>query len=163
MEKTESLMPPPWKEHSLINHKLEVDMECPEALRPWQPDTASSGLDLRSSIDFTLEPGKRSLIPVGVKTRFIPGYEVQIRPRSGLALKHGITVLNTPGTIDSGYCNEWGVILFNTSDEPFKIKKGERIAQAVFCPICFPQITYVEKIEATTERGLKGFGSSGIS
>jgi dUTP pyrophosphatase len=106
--------------------------------------------------------GGRALVPTNLYTAIPEGYEVQIRPRSGVALKNGVTVLNTPGTIDSGYRNSWGVILFNSAEEPFEIAQGDRIAQAVL-----NKFEYIEwnQVEALTEseRGLGGFGSTGIS
>jgi dUTP pyrophosphatase len=106
-------------------------------------------------------PGGRALIPTNIKTAVPEGYEAQIRPRSGLALKKGITVLNTPGTIDGGFRNYWGVILINLSDEVFEVAQGDRIAQAVFAKF--------EKVEWNpvlvldeTDRNLTGFGDSGI-
>lgn len=103
--------------------------------------------------------GGRALVPINIYTAIPEGYEIQIRPRSGLALKSGITVLNTPGTIDSGYRNSWGVILINLSSEPFEIKQGDRIAQAVLHK--FEKIEWedVESLDST-ERGMGGFGST---
>lgn len=104
--------------------------------------------------------GGRCLIPTNIKTAIPEGYEVQIRPRSGLALKSGITVLNTPGTIDSDFRNNWGIILINFSDDVFEIKQGDRIAQAVLMKT--EKINWVNTIDLTnTERGLGGFGSTG--
>jgi dUTP pyrophosphatase len=122
----------------------------------------SSGLDLRASIlkSITLRPGKRVVVPTGIYIELPKNLEAQIRPRSGLALKHGITVLNTPGTIDSDYRGEILVILINLSQEEFKINNGERIAQLVIGRverIIWDEITLLEK----TERGKGGFGSTG--
>ena len=105
-------------------------------------------------------PGGRALIPTELYTAIPAGYEVQIRPRSGLALKSGITVLNTPGTIDADYRNGWGVILMNQGTEPFKVYQGDRIAQAVLAKV--EQIEWQEVSELdSTDRGLGGFGSTG--
>lgn len=122
----------------------------------------SAGMDIRASLhaDFNLVAGDRALIPTGIHVELPEGYEIQVRPRSGLALKHGITVLNSPGTIDADYRGEIGVILFNTSKEDFLIKDGERIAQLVVNKI--PQIEWEEVLFVTeTVRGNGGFGSTG--
>lgn len=108
-----------------------------------------------------LFPGGRALIPLNLKTAFQVGYEIQIRPRSGLALKHGITVLNTPGTIDSGYRNSWGVILINLGDEVFEIAQGDRIGQAVLQKV--NKIEWKEVNELSiSDRGTGGFGHTGV-
>ena len=114
-----------------------------------------------STIDYiTIEPGGRALIPTELYTAIPKGYEVQIRPRSGLALKYGVTVLNTPGTIDADYRNGWGVILMNHGTGPFKVYQGDRIAQAVLAKV--EQIEWQEVSELdSTDRGLGGFGSTG--
>lgn len=110
--------------------------------------------------DIVLKPFSRALIPVGISVEIPVGYELQIRPRSGLALKKGLTVLNTPGTIDSGYRGEIGVILFNASDRAVKIKHAERIAQLALCKV--ERIEWIEvKKLSSTKRGAKGFGSTG--
>ena len=106
-------------------------------------------------------PKGRCIVPVGLFTSFPPGYEIQIRPRSGLAIKHGITVVNSPGTIDSGYRNEWGVILMNLGDEPFEIKDGDRIAQAVLTRVSKIDWKEVEQLDSS-DRGLTGYGDSGV-
>lgn len=105
--------------------------------------------------------GGRLLVPTGLFTSFPPGYEIQVRPRSGLALKNGITVLNTPGTIDAGYRNELGVILFNSSDEVFEIAHGDRIAQLVLAKVSLIEWNEVESLDES-DRGKSGFGDSGI-
>ena len=106
-------------------------------------------------------PGGRALIPTGLYSAIPEGYEIQVRPRSGLALKQGITVLNTPGTIDAGYRNEWGIILINLGNDVFEISQGDRIAQIVLAKV--EQITwkYVSEL-GLSDRGLTGFGDSGI-
>ena len=121
---------------------------------------ASAGMDVRSVIDAIIPPHGRILIPTGLFIAIPEGYEMQVRPRSGLALKKGITVLNTPGTVDADYRNEVGVILFNTSDEDFKIEKGDRIAQIVFNK--FEQINWVEADELDETERKGGFGHTGI-
>lgn len=105
-------------------------------------------------------PGGRALIPTEIYTAIPMGYEVQVRPRSGLALKHGITVLNTPGTIDADYRNGWGVILMNLGQEPFMVKQGDRIAQGVLAKVEQIEWEEVEELDST-ERGLGGFGHTG--
>lgn len=109
-----------------------------------------------------IEPGGRALIPTELYTAIPAGYEVQIRPRSGLALKHGVTVLNTPGTIDADYRNGWGVILMNHDNKAFEVYQGDRIAQAVLAKV--EQIEWQEVSELdSTDRGLAGFGSTGVN
>jgi dUTP pyrophosphatase len=121
----------------------------------------SAGADLRSTKNVVLKPHDRVLVPTGLKVAIPAGYEIQIRPRSGLALKKGITVLNTPGTIDGDYRGEIGVILFNTTDDLFYIEKGDRIAQAVLSKA--EQINWipVEELDETV-RGEGGFGHTKI-
>ena len=123
----------------------------------------SAGVDLRANITESKEIGtlERCLIPTGLKIALPEGYEAQIRPRSGLALKHGITVLNAPGTIDADYRGEIGVILINLSDAPFTINPGERIAQMVIARYEQVQFTEVDFLEES-ERGEGGFGHTGV-
>jgi dUTP pyrophosphatase len=123
----------------------------------------SSGCDLAAAVeaDITIAPGGRALIPTGFRFAIPPGLEVQVRPRSGLAAKHGITVLNTPGTIDSDYRGEVKVILINLGDAAFTVKRGDRIAQAVAAAVP-TDVTFVEVDDLDgTARGAGGFGSSG--
>lgn len=121
----------------------------------------SAGMDVASNEDYILKAGKRSLISTGLFFEVLPGYEIQVRPRSGLAFKNGITVLNSPGTIDSDYRGELGVILYNTSEVDFEIKKGDRVAQLVIAPV--RQISLIEVEELSpTGRGEAGFGSTNI-
>lgn len=130
---------------------------------PQYATSASAGLDLRAAIEtsVTVGAGKRALIPTGLAMSLPIGYEAQIRSRSGLALKHGITVLNSPGTIDSDYRGELGVILLNTGDEDFVVERGMRIAQLVVSK--FEKISWnvVEDLE-TTDRAAGGYGSTGM-
>lgn len=123
----------------------------------------SAGLDLRANIDepLTLQPLQRALVPTGLSMALPAGYEAQVRPRSGLALKHGITVLNTPGTIDADYRGEVGIILINLSAEPFTIHDGDRIAQMVVARCEQAECVGVESLD-DTERGSGGFGHSGV-
>ena len=122
----------------------------------------SAGLDLRANLteDIVLNPLKRVLVPTGLFIELIKGYEAQIRPRSGLAFKHGITVLNSPGTIDADYRGEIKVILVNLSDQPFIIKDGERICQMVIASHAQVEWEQVDEI-AETIRGAGGFGHTG--
>ena len=122
----------------------------------------SAGMDLQAAIDaaLTLAPGARMLVPTGLTIALPEGYEAQIRPRSGLALKHGITLVNTPGTIDADYRGEIGVIVINHGDVPFAIEPGMRIAQMVISPYTRAQFSEVLELPST-ERGAGGFGSTG--
>jgi len=126
-------------------------------------ETASSaGMDLRANLDaaLVLQPMERKLIPTGLYMALEPGLEAQIRPRSGLAYKHGITVLNSPGTIDADYRGEVGVLLINHGQEAFTIKNGERIAQMVIAKHVQAELVEVKELDDTT-RGAGGFGSTG--
>ncbi|AFW97035.1 MULTISPECIES: dUTP diphosphatase [Nostocales] len=121
-----------------------------------------AGLDLISIDELELPAGESKLIHTGISIELPPGTEAQIRPRSGLALKHQITVLNTPGTIDEGYRGEIGVILINHGKKPFKISKGMKIAQMVIAPVIRVEIEEVDNL-SDTSRGTGGFGSTGIT
>ena len=123
----------------------------------------SAGMDLRANLDepITLQPMERRLIPTGLYIALPPGYEAQVRPRSGLALKHGITVLNAPGTIDADYRGEVGVLLVNLSAEPFVVNDGERIAQMVIARHEQAEFETVEALDET-ERGAGGYGHTGV-
>lgn len=124
----------------------------------------SAGMDLRAAVPadapITLHPGDRALIPTGLQIALEPGHEAQVRPRSGLALKHGITCLNSPGTIDADYRGEVGVILINHGREPFVVARGERIAQLVVAAFVQAAPLEVEALDETA-RGAGGFGSTG--
>ena len=135
--------------------RISPDASLPSYARP-----GDAGMDLKSAEDAVIEPGARLLVHTGLAMALPEGYEAQVRPRSGLALKHGITVLNTPGTIDEGYRGEVGVILFNTGDTAFKIAKGDRIAQMVIAPVTRARIVETDDL-GSTERGAGGFGSTG--
>jgi len=123
----------------------------------------SAGMDLRADIEepVVLKPFSRALIPTGLHIQLPAGYEAQIRPRSGLALKHGITVLNTPGTVDADYRGDIGVILINMSAETFTVNPGERIAQMVISEYVQGALIPVESLESS-ERGEDGFGHTGV-
>ena len=129
---------------------------------PRYESAQAAGMDLRTSIEepVTLQPLERKLFPTGLFMELPAGYEAQVRPRSGLAMKHGITVLNTPGTIDADYRGEVGVILVNLSNEAFTIEPGERIAQMVIARHEQPAVVEVTEL-SQTERGAGGFGHSG--
>jgi dUTP pyrophosphatase len=120
----------------------------------------AAGLDLVAAEDLTLAPGQRHAVATGFAVAIPPGFEVQVRPRSGLALKHGITCLNTPGTIDEDYRGEVKVILANLGCEPFEVRRGERIAQLVPAPVLKARFQEVAELGETT-RGAGGFGSTG--
>jgi len=142
--------------HVTINYTGKTEQE------PHYASDEAAGADLRADLEsaVTLEPGKRALIPTGLFMEIPRGYEGQVRPRSGLAWKHGITVLNSPGTIDSDYRGEVKVILINLSDQAFDIKPNERIAQLVICPVTRGEFCYTDILNHT-HRGEGGFGSTG--
>lgn len=129
---------------------------------PRYESAQAAGMDIRCFIPepVTLQPLERKLFPTGLFIELPEGYEAQIRPRSGLALKRGLTVLNTPGTIDADYRGEIGIILINLSQQPQTIETGERIAQMVIAPCCQPKLVQVQEINQT-DRGDGGFGHSG--
>ena len=127
---------------------------------PSYASDGAAGLDVVAAEDVTLAPGERNAVATGFAIAIPPGYEVQVRPRSGLALKHGITCLNTPGTIDEDYRGEVKVILANLGAEPFQVRRGERIAQLVPAPVVKARFTEVASLDET-ERGAGGFGSTG--
>lgn len=129
---------------------------------PQYATALSAGLDLRANLEegITLQPMERRLVPTGLSIALPEGYEAQVRPRSGLALKHGITLLNTPGTIDADYRGEIGVIMVNLSDTPFNIADGDRIAQLVIARYEQAEWEAVEALDST-ERGDGGFGHTG--
>lgn len=136
-----------------------------EGLAPPAAATAlAAGADLCAALaegeHLILAPGKRAMVPCGFAMALPPGYEAQVRPRSGLAARHGVTVLNSPGTIDADYRGEVKVILINLGEDDFVITRGERIAQMVVAPVTLPAFEMVEELDETT-RGSAGFGSTG--
>lgn len=141
--------------------KIKIVNRSHHAL-PQYATALSAGLDLRANLeeDITLQPMERRLVPTGLSIALPEGYEGQVRPRSGLALKHGITLLNTPGTIDADYRGEIGVIMVNLSDTPFNIADGDRIAQLVIARYEQAEWEAVEALDST-ERGDGGFGHTG--
>jgi dUTP pyrophosphatase len=142
--------------------KIQIKKLSNKVLTPKYETSGSSGMDIAAYIgqDIIINPSEKALVPTGFSLSVPRGYEVQIRPRSGLAIKKGITVLNTPGTIDSDYRGQIKVILVNLSKDEFTVKDGDRIAQMVVCPI--EQIIMEEVKELSeTDRGIGGFGSTG--
>jgi len=136
---------------------LDPDIEIPSYAKP-----GDAGLDLRSRVDMKLEPGMRALVPTGLAIAIPEGYVGLVHPRSGLAIKNGISMVNTPGTIDSGYRGEIAVILINHDrEETFEIKRGDRIAQLVIQQVEIAELVAVQELP-TSERGAGGFGSSGV-
>ena len=133
----------------------------PAAQLPVYAHPGDAGMDVRSIEEVTLSPGARALIHTGLVLMLPPNAEAQVRPRSGLAIKHGVTVLNTPGTIDAGYRGEVGVILINLGTEPFVVEKGMKIAQLVVSPVAQAEVVEVTSVDET-DRGAGGFGSTGV-
>lgn len=142
--------------------KLKVLKLNEAAILPEYAHFGDAGLDLFSVKESTLNPGESQLIPTGISIQLSPGTEAQVRPRSGLALKHQITVLNTPGTIDAGYRGEIGVILINHGKTSFQITKGMKIAQLVIAPVLQVEIEEVDQLSDEYTRGDNGFGSTGL-
>jgi len=142
--------------------KIKIKKLSNEVLTPKYETPGSSGMDIAAYIneDVIINSGDKALIPTGFSLSIPQGYEVQIRPRSGLAIKKGITILNTPGTIDSDYRGEIKVVLINLSKDKFTVQNGERIAQMVVCPIVQVSIEEVKEL-SETNRGIGGFGSTG--
>ena len=142
--------------------KIQIKKLSKDVLTPKYETSGSSGMDIAAYIegDIIIHPGDKALIPSGFSLSIPKGYEVQIRPRSGLAAKKSITVLNTPGTIDADYRGELKIILINHSKEKFSVKKGERIAQMVVCPVIQARLEEVKEL-SVTDRGVGGFGSTG--
>lgn len=134
-----------------------TDKELP---LPQYKHDGDAGMDVCSAETYTLQPGERKLFKTGIHMAIPKGYELQVRPRSGLAYKHGISIVNTPGTVDAGYRGDIGVILINHGKEVFEVKRGERIAQFVFNKFETAQFIEVEDLDETT-RGEGGFGSTG--
>ena len=141
--------------------KILIKRLSKEVSLPKYETSGSSGMDLASNMNTNIDPGKIAIIPTGLSLSIPKGFEVQIRPRSGLAAKQKVTVLNTPGTIDSDYRGEIKVILINLGHDIFRIEKGLRIAQMVVCPIIQAQLKEVSELNET-ERGKGGFGSTGV-
>ena len=130
---------------------------------PSYESTSAAGMDIRAALEepLSLKPGERTLIPTGLKMAIPVGYEAQIRPRSGLAIRNGITMLNSPGTIDADYRGEVKVIAINHGQETFTVNHGDRIAQMVIAPVTQFEISEMDELD-DTERGEGGFGSTGV-
>lgn len=139
---------------------VKIQKIHPDAIIPAYAHKGDAGVDLYSIKEYTIEPMHRTLVQTGLKIEIPAGYEMQIRPKSGLALKEGITVLNTPGTVDSGYRGEVGVILINHSSKLYKVEKNQKICQAIFCKV--EEAEFLEDKLSETSRGEGGFGSTGI-
>lgn len=133
----------------------------PDAVMPAYAHPSDAGMDIRSVRELVIPAGGRALVPTGLVVNLPMGYEAQVRPRSGLALKAGVTVLNSPGTIDAGYRGEIGVILANFGLDDFKVNVGDRIAQLVIAPVLQPTVVEATEIDST-DRGTGGFGSTGV-
>lgn len=150
--------------------KLKVKKLHPDAIIPTRGSAKASGLDLHALEDVYLYPGQTKLIKTGIAFQIPEGYEIQVRPRSGLSLKSGLIVKNSPGTVDQDYVGECAVIMHNVfnpivghDDQPeyYKISKGDRVAQAVLCPVILVETEEVLSFDISTDRGENGFGSSG--
>jgi dUTP pyrophosphatase len=143
---------------------LGVELIHEDAKVPTYAYPSDSGFDLRSTVEINIPPFGRALVPTGIKLSIPEEYEIQIRPKSGLAINQGLTVLNTPGTVDSGYVGEIKVIVFNTNKETVTVSKGMKIAQAVLCPVVcgkYVSIELMDKVE-DKDRMDNGFGSTGL-
>ena len=143
---------------------IKVELTHEDAVLPKYAYPSDSGFDLHATEEVIIGPFGRALVPTGLKVSFEEGYEIQVRPKSGLAIKQGLTVLNTPGTVDQGYTGEIQVIVFNTNNTTVTIPKGMKVGQAVLCPVIqgkFVMIETVERVE-DKDRGNNGFGSTGI-
>jgi len=143
----------------MINVKIKKIKD--NAIIPKYVHEGDSGVDLYSAEDYLLKPGERVLVSTGLKIAIPKGYEAQIRPKSGLALNNGVSIVNTPGTIDAGYRGEIGIITINLGKENFKIEKGKKIAQMVFNKVEEAKFEEVEDLD-NTKRGDGGFGSTGL-
>ena len=143
--------------------KILVKRVRPGALLPRYMSQLAAGMDLFACLEapLILEPGQREAVPTGIAVALPPGWELQIRPRSGLALHHGLTLLNSPGTIDADYRGEIRVILANLGQRPFKVEPGMRIAQAILAPVARAEIEETRDLPPT-QRGERGFGHTGI-
>lgn len=141
---------------------LDPDASADLALPSYESELAA-GMDICAAVSssYTLHPGTRCLIETGLAVALPPGFEIQVRPRSGLAVKHGVTILNSPGTIDADYRGEIKIALINLSDEAFVINRGDRIAQLVLAPVVRARIELVSELDPTV-RGAGGFGHTGM-
>lgn len=144
-----------------VKMKVQIQKIHEDAILPDYAHTGDSGVDLYSVENYTIPAGERILVKTGIKISMLEGYEAQVRPKSGLALKNGISVLNTPGTVDSGYRGEVGVILINLSKEDYLVEKGKKVAQMVFARVERVDFEEVKELDETT-RSDGGFGSTGL-
>ena len=143
---------------------IKAELTSEDSVFPKYAYPSDSGFDLHASEEVIIGPFGRALVPTGLKLSFEEGYEIQVRPKSGLAIKQGLTVLNTPGTVDQGYTGEIQVIVFNTNNTTITIPKGMKIGQGVLCPVVqgkYVNFESVDKVE-DKDRGNNGFGSTGI-
>ena len=140
---------------------LKVKKLRPDAIAPRFAHPDDSGMDVCAAEDALLPPGGRAKVPTGLAFELPPGTELQARPRSGLAARAGLTLLNTPATIDEGYRGEVAILLVNLGAEPVQVRKGDRVAQLVLCPVLRPEIAICDEL-SETRRGEGGFGSSGV-
>lgn len=131
------------------------------ATLPSYQTPGAAGMDLCTSEAFRLAPGERRLVPTGLRIAVPPGFEAQVRPRSGLAIRHGIAMVNSPGTIDSDYRGELRLIMINLGDAEVEFKRGERVGQLVICPVARAALQVVKELDET-DRGEGGFGSTGV-
>ena len=143
----------------MVEIKIQMLKDCAD-LFPAKAHADDAAFDLRSRADMLLPVGKSTLVPTGIFMELPTGYEAQVRPRSGLALKHNLTLTNSPGTIDAGYRGEVGVIMFNHGPEEFSVSRGDRIAQMVICKLPEVALCAVENL-SSSDRGEGGFGSTG--
>ena len=143
--------------------RIKVECLLDEGFLPEYQTGEAAGADVKANIteDVIISPGERILIPTGLRLHIPAGYEAEVRPRSGLAFKQGITILNSPGTIDADYRGELKILIINLGSEPFSITRGQRIAQLVFKPVVQADFLVVDSI-ANSERGAGGFGSTGF-
>jgi dUTP pyrophosphatase len=149
---------------SLMTKTIKVELVHENAVFPKYVYPSDSGFDLHATEEVIIGPFGRALVPTGLKVSFDEGYEIQVRPKSGLAIKQGLTVLNTPGTVDQGYTGEIQVIIFNTNNTTVTIPKGMKIGQGVLCPVVQGKYVSFENVQEIDEkdRGNNGFGSTGI-
>lgn len=143
---------------------IKVALTHENAVLPKYAYPSDSGFDLHATEEVIIGPFGRALVPTGLKVSFEEGYEIQVRPKSGLAIKQGLTVLNTPGTVDQGYTGEIQVIVFNTNNTTVTIQKGMKIGQGVLCPVVQGKYVIIEEVGQVEDkdRGNNGFGSTGI-
>ncbi len=143
---------------------IKIELTHEDSVFPKYAYPSDSGFDLHAAEEVIIGPFGRALVPTGLKVSFEEGYEIQVRPKSGLAIKQGLTVLNTPGTVDQGYTGEIQVIIFNTNNTTVTIPKGMKVGQGVLCPVVQGKFVTFEQVEQVEDkdRGDNGFGSTGI-